>query len=76
MKPSREPYGKRACAFTDGFTLTFPATADAPETASRVIRFDHDWCTHFAPPPSSPESGRRSSSHGGDYHLVGRRGWR
>ena len=29
MKPSREPYGKCACAFTDGFTLSFPASADA-----------------------------------------------
>jgi len=74
MKPSREPYGKRACAFTRGFTLTFPS--DASGGADRVLQFDRDWCAHFAPQTASPSDMARSRPHAGDYHLTGRKGWR
>lgn len=50
MKPSREPYGKCACAFTDGFILTFPTDGDAGEQAARVLRFDQNWFSHFGAP--------------------------
>jgi len=47
MKPSREPYGKCACAFTDGFTLSFPASATASTHDESVLRFEHNWFSHF-----------------------------
>lgn len=52
MKPSRDPYGKCACAFTHGFTLTFPLRPGAERlSAHPVLRFDADWFEHFAPQP-------------------------
>lgn len=54
MKPSREPYGKCACAFTDGFTLTFPLRGgEQPGESHCVLRFDSEWFSHFA--AQSPE---------------------
>jgi len=47
MKPSREPYGKCACAFTDGFTLSFPASTSASMRDDSVLRFEHNWFSHF-----------------------------
>lgn len=52
MKSSREPYGKCACAFTDGFTLTFPLRTGQPVESNCVLRFDNEWFSHFAPQPS------------------------
>ncbi len=77
MKPSREPYGRGACAFTDGFTLTYPPEAGSGDTPPRVLRFDQNWCAHFAPPVSSRESTHRlTSSHASDAYLVKRKLWR
>ncbi len=77
MKPSREPYGRRACAFTDGFTLTYPPESGSGEAHPRVLRFENNWCAHFAPQPSSRASAHRgSSSHRGEDPLIKLKGWR
>jgi hypothetical protein len=50
MKPSREPYGKSARVFTDGFTLTFASSGNEPvEVRPNTLRFEPDWFSHFAP---------------------------
>lgn len=67
MKPSREPYGKCACAFTDGFTLTFPLRSGQPGETNCVLRFDTEWFAHFAPQPvdrSGPAQHPWSRVHG------------
>ena len=54
----REPYGKSALTFTDGFTLTFQN--DSPgtgEEARHTLRFDRGWLSHFgAHPKDQPEA--------------------
>lgn len=56
MKTSaREPYGKSAKAFTDGFTLTFEGvTVDAIDHPNHILRFEQDWVSHFGAPPFQP----------------------
>ncbi len=56
MKPSREPYGKCACAFTDGFTLTFPSQPTELQPTDIVLRFDSNWFEHFAPQAHTPSA--------------------
>lgn len=74
MKPSREPYGKCACAFTDGFSLSFPCKAGSHHDSDQVLYFDHDWFSHFAAQPREPDALMRYSVRRGDAYLPARSG--
>jgi hypothetical protein len=45
---TREPYGKSACTFTDGFTLTFPlGSPGTGEAGSQTLHFEQGWLSDF-----------------------------
>jgi hypothetical protein len=56
---TREPYGKSALTFTDGFTLTFQSDSLVTgEEVRHTLRFDRGWLSHFGAQPKEQTEAR------------------